>query len=539
MLLSITGVILVVIILAVLEEKADTAACRAPEITLIPSDCFNLKIIRRGKSQVDVTPARVNHGWFAGTFDHLPIDTEVTLRICMAGNDIGGNIADCAKWVGLRPVMTYADPAQYESYQWYRRDAQGRWVSGDPCRRGTAKFAGTGPTPKQEAIPADLAAEFLSADGETWSPWRELKEGKADTCKKIFTIRERFARPTATIALHFPYTVAYQEAFLQRLRAGKFPGVTVDELGESAEGRKLYMVRLDDPEAPTPLRMGETLTRGDGTIVPVVRIEDPPGAPKPRVLLVNAREHGSEHAGSWVVQGVLRHLLADTPDSRRLRRNTTWLLQLIYDPDGAVNSIFHAITDSFFPHDNHPRYGSVTPPEVIAYARYLRAFVNSGRILASVASFYGFECNEGKPVVCPNVIKQEKELTLNFNEFWFSRLNKLGIPTNPPRRPWFEMWVPYRLHVWCWYWYSAMSLAFMVSDRSPKHRLDLPGLERVGACYAAAMVDYLETPRGQLRLQETQQFLERRKKERELWFRTSMAGTPDDPTLYDMLSMGY
>jgi len=287
--------------------------------------------------------------------------------------------------------------------------------------------------------------------------------------------------------------------------------------------------------------MGETLTRADSTIVPVVRIEDKPGMPKPRVLLVNAREHGSEHVGSWVVQGVLRHLLADTPESRRLRKNTTWLLQLIYDPDAAANSIFHSLTDRFFPHDKHPYYGSVTPPEVIAYARYLRAFVNSGRTLVSVATFYGFECNEGegKPVVCPNVITQEKELNLNFNEFWFTRLNKLGIPTGHPRRPWFEMWVPYRLHVWCWYWYSAMSFAFMVCDRTPRRRLDLPALERIGASYAAAMIDYLETQRGQLRLQETEQFLERRKKERELWFRTSMAGTPDDPTLYDMLSMGY
>ena len=539
MLLSVVCLFLLVLALAAIKEEADNGLCRAPGITIVPTECFNLKILRRGKTQVDVAPARINHGWFAGTFEHLPVDTDVTLRICMAGNDIGGNIADCRKWVGLRPVMTYADPTQYESYQWFRRDAQGRWVSGDPCRRGASKFAGAGRTPKQKVIPEHLAEEFLSADGTTWSPWRELGEGRADTQARIFTVRERFARSTATIAMHFPYTVAYQEAFLQRLRAGKFPGVAVDELGDSTERRKLYMVRMDDPECPTPLRLGETLTRPDGSIVPVVRIEGAPGAPKPRVILLNAREHGSEHVGSWVVQGILRHLLADTPESRRLRRNTTWLLQLIYDPDGAANSIFHAITDRFFPHDNHPRFGSITPTEVVAYARYLRAFVNSGRTLASVATFYGFECNEGKPVVCPNVIKQEKELALNFNEFWFARLNKIGIPTNPPRRPWFELWVPYRLHGWCWYWYGAMSFAFMVCDRSPKHRLDLPGLESIGASYAAAIIDFLEIPRAQQRLQETRQFLERRKKERELWFRTSMAGTPDDPTLYDMLSMGY
>ena len=539
MLLFLACLLACLLVLSVLEEDEKAGARRAPGVTLIPTECFNLKIIRRGKGRVDVTPARVNHGWFAGTFTNLPLDAEFTIRICMDGNDIGGNIADTRKWVGLRPVMTYADPARYETYQWFKRDAQGRWVSGDPFRRGAAKFAGNGPTPVQDSIPAHLAAECLSADGDTWSPWRELKEGKGDPNTRIFTLRERFARPTATVALHFPYTVAYQDAFLQRLRAGKYPGVAVDEVGESAEGRKLYMVRVDDPECPTPLRLGETVTRRDGTVVPVVRIDDPPGAPKPRVLLVNAREHGSEHAGSWVVQGVLRHLLADTPDSRRLRKNTTWLLQLIYDPDGAAKSVFDAVTDRFFPHENHPKYGSNTPAEVVAYARYLRAFVNSGRMLASVASFYGFECNEGKPVLCPNVIKQEKELALSFNEFWFTRLHKIGIPTNPPRRPWFEVWAPYRLHVWCWYWYGAMSFVFMITDRYPGCRLDLRALESIGASYANAMADYLETPRAQQHLAETRQFLEHRKKERELWFRTSMAGTPDDPTLYDMLSMGY
>lgn len=539
MLLFLACLLACLLVLTVLKEDDKAESCQAPGMTIIPTECFNLKILRRGKGRVDVTPARVNHGWFAGTFANLPLDIEVTIRVCMEGNDIGGNIADTRKWVGLRPVMTYADPGRYEAYQWYKRDAQGRWVSGDPLKRGATKFAGTGRTPVQDVIPAHLAAEFLSTDGETWSPWRELKEGKADPNTRIFTIRERFARPTATIALHLPYTVAYQEAFLQRLRAGKYPGVAVDQVGESAEGRKLYMVRVDDPECPTPLRLGETITREDGTVVPVVRIEDAPGAAKPRVLLVNAREHGSEHVGSWVVQGVLRHLLADTPESRRLRKNTTWLLQLVYDPDGAAKSIFNAVTDRFFPHDNHPKYGSNTPEEVVSYARYLRAFVNSGRTLAAVASFYGFECNEGKPVLCPNVIKQEKELALSFNEFWFTRLHKLGVQTNPPRRPWFEMWTPYRLHVWCWYWYNAMSFVFMITDRYPTCRLDLRTLESIGASYADTIADYLETPRAQHRLQETQQFLERRKKERELWFRTSMAGTPDDPTLYDMLSMGY
>ena len=239
------------------------------------------------------------------------------------------------------------------------------------------------------------------------------------------------------------------------------------------------------------------------------------------------------------MQGLLRQLTANTVAGRRMRRRTTWLLLPMYDPDGAADSVFHAITSRFFPHKDHPIYGDITPPEVIAYARYLRAFVNSGRLLANVTAFYGLECGEGNPVLCPFVIRQERELLLDFNAFWFSRLQRLGIPTNDPRAPWFEGWVPHRLHGWCWYSYGAFTTVFQIGDRYPDSRLDLPGLEHLGAHYGRMLVQFLETARGQRRLQETQRFLDNRATERDLWFRTSMAGTPDVPSLHDLLSMGY
>ena len=541
MLLFIALTLFCLIALAVRREDGEgVAARRTSEVTIIPTESFNLKVLRRkAGDRIDVAPAGVNHQWFAANFANLPVDRETAIRVCMEGNDIGINIADCRKWVGLRPLMTYADPTQYESYQWYRRDAQGRWVSGDLFARGAAKYAGAGRVPEQQVMPAHLAEQFLTNDGAVWHPWREMAEGEVDIAARTFTVRERFEQPRAAMALHIPYTFAYQEAFLQRLRAARLPGVAVDEIGRSAKGRKLYMVRVDDPEHPTPLRLGEASAHSAGTRAPLVKIEDPPDAVKPRVMLVVAREHGSEHPSGWVLQGLLRKLLDNTAEARRLREGTTWLLLPMYDPDGVANSVFHAITDRFFPHNNHPVYGSVTPPEVIAYARYLRAFVNSGRMLATVSSFYGLECNEGMPVVCPHVIKQEKELLLDFNEFWFTRLRQDGVLTNDPRRPWHEGWVPHRLHGWCWYWYGAFTAVFQLGDRFPDCRLGLCELEALGAGYATTVADWLETPQGRQRLEQTRQFLQQRAKERDLWFRTSMAGNPDDPTLYDMLSMGY
>jgi len=522
-------------------------------ISLEPTACFNLQVLRSGAAEVEVTPHGRCHQWFAGIFTGLPTEGETTIRVRMAGHDIGVNKANCAKWDGLHPLLTYADPTRYESYEGFQRDARGRWVSNDLFKHGKARFAGRGPTPDQQVIPPDLAHDFLSPDGNYWFPWRDMLHGEADPNTATFTLREHFARPRATVAMHLPYTMAYHEAFLTRLRAANYPGVSIDLLGHSAEGRPLYMVRVDDPAYPTPLHWRDTPSsptvanaRHDGEpafpaghSAPLASIDDPPEAEKPRVMLIIAREHGTEHAPSWVVQGVLRQLLADTPESWKLRERTTWLLLFIYDPDGAANSVFHALTDRFFPHKNHPVYGSVTPREVIAYVRYLRTFINSGRLMAAVTAFYGLECTEGETVLCPHVMTQERALLLDFNAYWFSRLRKLGIPTHAPREPWHEGHVPYRPHGWCWYWYGAFSPTFEINDRYPAYRLTPEALERLGGHYARTLVAFLDTPAGKRRVQETRLFLEHRAIERTMWFQTSMSGTPDDPTLFDMLSMGY
>ncbi len=499
------------------------------DIAMRPTECGNLRILaRHGRGAVDVAPATPNHRWFMGTFTGLPVGVPVTIRLCMAGNDRGGNIADCRKWVGLRPLLTYADPTGIDTYRWYRR-THGRWISGDlldPVDAGAALL------PAQAVLLPETALAGLSADGTIWQPWQEIDGGEADVVARTFTLRFTPAHATATLALHVPFTPAYHTALLEQLRAAELPGVSVDTLGASSEGRPLCMVRVDDPAAPTPLRL-DNVTRADGTVVPVWRIHDT-GA-RPRVHLLIAREHGSEHTPSWTLQGALRRLLA----APRLRHNTTWLLLFLYDPDGAAHATFHTLTDRFFPHHNHPRYGDITPPEVIAYVRYLRAFVNSGRPLLSATAFYGLECNEGAPVLCPFVNRQEKELVLDFNAAWFARLQALGLPTGPPRRPWEEGYTPYRLHGWCWYWYQALAPVFEINDRHPAHRLTIPQVEEIGADYVAALTEFLDTPVGRARVAATHTFLEQRTRERDLWFRTPMSGTPDDPTLYDLLSMGY
>ena len=101
--------------------------------------------------------------------------------------------------------------------------------------------------------------------------------------------------------MRVPFTYTYLQGFIARLRHAGLPGVTIPEIGTTPEGRQLQVIRLDDP-APTQ-SVGEQ-----------------------HAMLVIAREHATEPAGSWVVQGLLTFLIGDTPDARAARKNTTWFL---------------------------------------------------------------------------------------------------------------------------------------------------------------------------------------------------------------------
>ncbi len=182
--------------------------CRAPRtrppIAITPSDGFSLEVVDQTTPHyVIVKLTSPAHNWLAGTFTHLPTDKDVTIGLSIAGNDTKSNAADVKKWQGLVPVMTYADPKQYETYKW---DAQGRWVSGDPFKQDEAKYAGTGKVPAQAVIPKDMAEQFLSADGKYWSAWREVDTAEALPGINVFRITQRFGQATATVAMRVPYT---------------------------------------------------------------------------------------------------------------------------------------------------------------------------------------------------------------------------------------------------------------------------------------------------------------------------------------------
>jgi hypothetical protein len=431
----------------------------------------------------------------------------------MMGNDVGNEIqgdkADVSKWVGLRPVMTYADVTKYDTYQWYTKNANGNWISGDPFKIGDDKYAGHGKVPIQHVIPPELAGSFLSKDGNYWQPWREIDDSVAIPNLNIFRIKQKFSCSSATIAMHIPYTYTYEQEFLDRLQRAKLPGVSVDLIGMTPEKRKIDVIRVEDPSHVTPMRIDLNTAVSDWKTYAHITINDTNKAnavSQNNIIVLSAGEHATEYSSSWIIDGNLRSLISESANQNHLLKNRTWLLIPIEDPDGSYNSTFDNLTDQFFVHQYDARYGDYTPIEVIAYANYLKAFDDNRQPIIVAVSFHNIECNEDKNIYSPWAMVPDYQQCIDFDQYWFPKLNLMNYITENPV-PLAEEWLQNRLYGLCWVKYGALALAFEVNDRYPTHRLSLNELQSIGTSFVSSLQEWLEHDIGQKRIKQTSDWM--------------------------------
>lgn len=141
----------------------------------------------------------------------------------------------------------------------------------------------------------------ISEDGRVWRA--ELMEF-ADA-----RVRLRVTLP-ASGSLYLARIEPYRLSDLDRLIAEirPHPLVQVEPIGRTVEGRPLEIIRVGRPDAPF------------------------------RVFL-RARAHPWEPGGNWVIQGLARALLADTPEGRRARDKFCAYLLPIANKDGVARGM--------------------------------------------------------------------------------------------------------------------------------------------------------------------------------------------------------
>jgi hypothetical protein len=455
--------------------------------------------------------AKINspcHNWFFFRLDGVRGKTvTVNLHPWDGAPTNGMEKNDFRNWHGLHPVMTYGSPEQYETYEWFTKDDQGRWISGDVFRQGDAGLVGTGNTPQQDAISAASAGQFLSEDGKYWQPWRDIVDTQVLDGDMTFRLTQHFTEDTVWVAMRVPYTYTYLQTFLARLKAANLSGVVVDEIGTTPGGRKLQIVRSDDPTVAVPL--------GDL-----------------RTILVIAREHATEHASSWMAHGGMTAILG-AANGAALHANTTWVFIPIQDPDGSAMSTFDRLTNRFRD-PNDPK----TPSEIFDYARYFADHANSGRTLDATVTLHNLEAGEGPNVYCPFVDMRHEAAVTAFNHDFFEGLRDLGYATGLDETAGGRGMMSFRLYAWCALRYGSFDLAFEGNDRCPTSRLALTRMERMGGGLAACLAAWRDAPGGSAWHAKVRATLTQRAEARTAYFADNES-TGDTHTRYELIKLGY
>lgn len=206
-----------------------------------------------------------------------------------------------------------------------------------------------------------VARTSYSYDGKVWGhlPLAESQRRRLD---------KRFTHDTVYIALYIPYTYSYLQERIKTWTAR--PDVTLDTIGFSHEGRPLQLMHITDPSVPA----GE----------------------KAR-LWIHARQHPSESPSSYLVDGLVDYLTADTPEARSLRRQFDTYVLPFANPDGVANGLSRCNAIGVNQEINFGRCDDSTVVEVRAIKRKLeeltreRPFdfvINSHSQLSESATFW-------------------------------------------------------------------------------------------------------------------------------------------------------
>jgi len=443
--------------LATTATTTATPPVKVLPIEIIPLDGFNLAVEDQiNPHYVVVKLTSPAHNWFAGKIDQLATDgIATTIGLLMEGNDTAGNKADVSKWVGLMPLYSYADPNKYESYECFQKDDKGRWLSTDPFKDEKSIFAGTGKTPKQSAIPEKVAEQFLSKDGKSWEPWKEVDSAEAVKELNIFRIRQKFDLPTAVVAMRVPYLPSIEAEFIKRLETAKIPGVTIHHIGYSQGNRPLSVIQVDDFDTN-------------------VKTKDHP------VILLYGSEDGDEPDGAWLTHGAICKLISGKSNTKALRNDVTILCIPSLDPDGAAKCSYAEITYSFSYKGNSVR------PEALAYTKFLSTWINDGHRLDIINDIHNIECNEGPNILSPIVDLRQVGIITDIQSFVLARFR--DIKTSPT--VWLHGMISDRLTSWCYLHFGTIQMTYEVNSRFPDNRLSLDQLKRTGGVLVTSLGEY-------------------------------------------------
>ena len=380
-------------------------------------DCSpdNLVVTCTGPAHFEVRfpgGGRMNTGWFLFRVEHA---AGAAVRIDLAGVPI-------RKWRTLNPVYCATDDLS------------------DP-----ANYAVEEPQTREDPQPARNGPLIPDTSGQRW---QFITDVEADEASKTLVLRQQFEDDSVFVAMRPPYTPDYHERYLDSLREN--PLARVHTVGVSPGGRPLSVVQiggLTDEEAR----------------------ENP-------CILLYAREHADEHDTSWAVRGAIDYLLSDGRFPRRLRRNVTFLLIPLLDPDGAARSQYENMMRSF--------HREKSTPETEAWVQFFRDRADKMYRLDLVLNLHNVESSEAGHLSCARFMPEWSEVRHEACE----TLHRKGIVPafrsygfDVGEKPWGEGVSYNRLGGTLFWYYGPIHMAYEVNSQAPDRHLTLAQLGAIGA----------------------------------------------------------
>jgi len=181
-------------------------------------------------------------------------------------------------------------------------------------------------------------------------------------------LAKRFTRDTVYLALYNPYTYSYLQERLAHWCSR--PDVVLDTIGFSHEGRPLQMMHITDASVPSKDKIR---------------------------IWVHGRQHPSETPASYLVDGFVEYLTAETPEGKALRQQIDAYVLPFANPDGVADGLSRSNATGVNQEINFGRSEDSTVVEVRAIKRMFerltadRPFdvvLNSHSQLAGSATFW-------------------------------------------------------------------------------------------------------------------------------------------------------
>ena len=170
----------------------------------------------------------------------------------------------------------------------------------------------------------------VSYDNATW---RHLTDEEVlwDAEKVELSIKLKPEKNTLWVAHQPPYTTAHLTRLLQSYASN--PNLTTRSLGQTPKGRPIPLLTITNAQIPTE---------------------------KKKVVWLMARQHAWEAGTSWVMEGVIKHLLESDEGKKMLDRVVFQLIPMA-DPDGVARG---GVRFNQFGHDLNRNWDLVKPAEM-------------------------------------------------------------------------------------------------------------------------------------------------------------------------------